>query len=126
MLAGLVVDSLVATGITIVVTAFFIWIVLKFLDSRSFPRVLGTVLLEKIIVAIALPFVLSFFFSQLAGFWFLIIEIIVGFLVYKYGLDLSVGRTIILIIVTPILTILLGVVFALLGVAALVGLATLL
>lgn len=125
VLAGLVQSSLLGTAITTVITAFFLWLVLKFLDSRSFVRVLGTVILAKAVSAIILPFSISLFLPRIEDLWLIIMEIVVSFLVYKTGLRLSLGRTIILIIVTPILTVILAALLALLGIAALVGFAAL-
>jgi len=109
--------EIIGTVVSSLITSILFYIVLKIMkDSRTFLKVFIVVLIENIVM-IFLPYI-SMLGILLPWYAYLIISIVVGLSIYKYGLDISWLRTIILIVLTFVISFLL----ALLGLGAILGL----
>ena len=115
------IGSIISTVISSIITTIIIYIVLKIMkDGRGFLRVFIVVFIANI-VGMFLPYI-STLGIPLPWYVFLIISIVVSLFIYKYGLDLTWGRTIILVILTPVIAIIITFILAFLGLGAIWGL----
>jgi len=118
------IGELVSTAVSSFIISIFIYIVLKIMkDDRSFLRVLLVVIVANVAM-IFLPYI-SMIGIPIPWYAYFIIAIVLSFLIYKYGLDLTWLRTLLLVILTPIITAIIGIILVFLGLGALVGLASL-
>jgi len=115
------VGEIINTVVSTLITSVLFYIVLKIMkDDRDFLKVFIVVLIANI-VTIFLPY-LSMLGIPIPWYVYLIMSVIATLFIYKYGLDLTWLRTIILVILTPIIAILIGLILAFLGIGAILGL----
>lgn len=121
MVIGL--NEIVTTVVSSLVTSIFVYIILKIMkENRSFFRVFGVILISDIAM-IFLPYLSVFL--PLSGYIYLGISLLLSLLIYKYGLNLSWLRTIILVILTPIIALIIGMILGLIGLGAIIGMSSL-
>ena len=112
--------EILSTLIYSFITSIFAYVVLKLLNEhRNFFQVFIVVLISNF-VTMLLPFSLSLLQIPLLGYSYLIISIIISLFIYKYGLTLSWLHTIALVILTPIIAFILGIIFSFIGLGTLV------
>lgn len=115
------IGEIISTVVSSLITSIFAYIVLKIMrDERSFLHVFIVVVVSNVVM-IFLPF-LSMLGIPLPWYAYLIIAIIISLFIYKYGLDLSWLRAIILMILTPIIAAIIGIILVFLGIGAIMGL----
>jgi len=115
------IGEVIGTVVSSLITSIIAYIVLKIMkDDRTFLKVLIVVLIASI-VTIFLPY-LSVLGIPFPWYAYLIISIVISLFIYKYGLDLTWLRTIILVILTPIIAAVIGIILAFLGLGAIMGL----
>ena len=115
------IGEVIGTVVSSLITSIIAYIVLKIMkDDRTFLKVFIVVLIASI-VTIFLPY-LSVLGIPFPWYAYIIISIVISLFVYKYGLDLTWLRTIILVILTPVITALIGIILAFLGLGAIMGL----
>ncbi len=118
------IGEIINTIISTLITSIFAYLVLKLLkEERSFLRVFIVILIANVVM-IFLPY-LSMLGIPLPWFVYLIISILVSLFIYKYGLDLTWSRTIILVILTPIIVFIITFILASLGLGAILSLGSL-
>ena len=117
------IGELISTTVSSFVVSIFVYIVLKIMrDDRSFLRVLIVVIVANVAM-IFLPYI-STIGIPIPWYAYFIISIVISLLIYKYGLDLTWLRTLLLVILTPIITAIIGIILVFLGLGALIGLAS--
>jgi hypothetical protein len=118
------IGEIISTVVSSLITSVLAYAVLRIMkDDRTFLRVLIVVLIANV-VTIFLPS-LSMLGIPLPWYAYLIISIVVSLFIYKYGLDLTWLRAIILMIITPIIATVISLILAFLGLGAIMGLSSL-
>jgi hypothetical protein len=113
--------DIILTVISSFISTILFYIVLKIMNNnRDFIRIFIVVLIANF-VTIFVPY-LSMLGLPLPWYAFTVISAIITLFIFKFGLDLSWIRTILLVILTPIIAILIGIMLAFLGIGAILSL----
>jgi hypothetical protein len=119
MIAGI--TEVISTVVSSLITSIFAYLVLKLLkEERSFLRVFVVVIISDVVMMF-LPYI-SMLGIPIPWFGYLAISILISLFIYKFGLDLSWLHTIILVILTPIIAFVIGLILVFLGLGTILSL----
>jgi len=119
MIAGI--TEVISTVVSSLITSIFAYLVLKLLkEGRSFLRVFVVVIISDVVMMF-LPYI-SMLGIPIPWFGYLAISILISLFIYKFGLDLSWLHTIILVILTPIIAFVIGLILVFLGLGTILSL----
>lgn len=114
------IPDIITTIISSLLTSILAYFVLKLLnEERNFLRVFIVVIISSA-VTIFLPY-LSMLGIPIPWFVYFAIGVLIILFIYKYGLDLSWLHTIILVILTPIIAAIIGIILALIGLGVIIS-----
>ena len=115
------IGTIISTVVSSLITSIFAYLVLKLLkEERSFLRVFIVVIISNVVMMF-LPYI-SMLGIPIPWFVYLAISILISLFIYKFGLDLYWLHAIVLMILTPIIAIIIGLILGFLGLGAILSL----
>ena len=115
------IGEIISTVVSSLITSIFAYLVLKLLkEDRSFLRVFIVVIISNVVMMF-LPYI-SMLGIPIPWFVYLAISILISLFIYKFGLDLYWLHAIVLMILTPIIAIIIGLILGFLGLGAILSL----
>ncbi len=115
------IGEIISTVVSSLITSIFAYLMLKLLkEDRSFLRVFIVVIISNVVMMF-LPYI-SMLGIPIPWFVYLAISILISLFIYKFGLELSWLHSIVLMILTPIIAIIIGLILGFLGLGAIMSL----